>query len=62
MADKQTGTGARGNSQRRPKGQGSSESGNHTRTSSNNRSQQKKGTNRSESSNDQNTGRSGANQ
>jgi hypothetical protein len=47
MADKQTGTGAKGDSSRRPKGQGSSERGNHTKTSTDNRSQQIKGDNNS---------------
>jgi hypothetical protein len=47
MADKQTGTGAKGDSSRRPKGQGSSEKGNHTKTSTDNRSQQVKDTNNS---------------
>lgn len=40
MADKQSGTGARGDSSRRPKGQGRSERGNNTKTSTDNRSQQ----------------------
>ena len=53
MADKQTGTGARGNSQERPRGQGSSEYGNHTKTSTDNRSKQIKDTNQSSDSNDQ---------
>lgn len=52
MADKQSGTGARGNQQDRPKGQGKSEYGNHTRTSSDNRSQQIKEDNKSSASND----------
>jgi hypothetical protein len=53
MADKQTGTGARGNSQDRPRGQGSNEYGNHTKTSTDNRSKQIKDTNQSSDSNDQ---------
>jgi hypothetical protein len=47
MADKQTGAGAKGNSSRRPKGQGSNERGNHTKTSTDNRSQQIKNDNNS---------------
>ena len=46
MADKQTGTGAKGR-QQNVKGQGSSESGNHTKTSTDNRSRQVKDNNRS---------------
>ena len=52
MADKQSGTGARGNRQDRPRGQGTSEYGNHTKTSSDNRSQQVKDNNKSSASND----------
>ena len=46
MADKQTGTGARGK-QNKPKGQQSSERGNDTRSSMDNRSKQIKDFNRS---------------
>ena len=60
MADKQSGTGARGNSQNRPKGQGTNEHGNHTKTSTDNRSQQIKEQNKSDRSNDNSaSGRSG---
>ena len=52
MADKQSGTGARGNRQDRPRGQGKSEYGNHTQTSTDNRSQQVKDNNKSSASND----------
>ena len=47
MADKQTGTGASGK-QQKAKGQQSSQRGNHTRTSMDNRSQQQKRSNNSE--------------
>ena len=47
MADKQSGTGARGDSSRRPKGQDSSERGNSIKTSTDNRSQQIKQNNNS---------------
>ncbi|HEY1023461.1 MAG TPA: hypothetical protein VGE66_02815 [Chitinophagaceae bacterium] len=53
MADKQRGTGAPGNSQDRPRGQGSSEQGNHSKSSDNNRSQQIKDNNKSTTKNDQ---------
>lgn len=56
MADKQSGTGARGK-QDRPKGQGSEERGNHTRTSTDNRSKQVKDSNRSSEKIDRTTGR-----
>ena len=46
MADKQTGSGDRGK-QKKVKGQGHNETGNDTRTSSNNRSRQIKERNRS---------------
>lgn len=52
MADKQSGTGAWGNRQDRPREQGKSEYGNHTKTSTDNRSQQIKGDNKSSASND----------
>ena len=47
MADKQSGTGARGK-QQKPKGQQAPEKGNHTKTSDNNRSAQIKQVNSSE--------------
>lgn len=52
MADKQTGTGARGNRSDRPKGQVASQRGNDTKTSMDNRSQQIKHDNKSTASND----------
>lgn len=52
MADKQTGTGAKGNSTDRPRGQGSSQTGNHDNRSMDNRSQQVKDNNKSTSGND----------
>ena len=52
MADKQTGTGARGNRSDRPKGQGASQRGNDTKTSMDIRSQQIKNDNKSTASND----------
>jgi hypothetical protein len=47
MADKQRGTGASGK-QQKAKGQNQSEYGNHSRSTTNNRSQQKKAFNRSD--------------
>jgi hypothetical protein len=47
MADKQSGTGAKGDSTRRPKEQGSSDRGNNIKTSTDNRSQQIKQDNNS---------------
>jgi hypothetical protein len=62
MADKQSGTGAPGNSKHRPREQGSSEHGNHTKSSTDNRSQQIKDTNKSSAKNDNaNHGRTGTN-
>lgn len=57
MADKQTGTGSRGK-QNRPKEQGGNEYGNHTRTSTDNRSRQVKENNRSTEKVDHTTRRS----
>ena len=58
MADKQTGTGARGK-QNKPKGQNRTETGNHTRTSTDNRSKQVKENNRSTNKVDINRNTSG---
>ncbi len=52
MADKQSGTGARGDKTHRPEGQGRTSKGNHVKTSDNNRSQQRKNQNKSSNTND----------
>ena len=58
MADKQKGTGARGDRSGRPKGQGASQRGNDTKPSMDNRSQQIKNDNKSTARNDAVAGRS----